>query len=167
MSINCYELSEVFYAKRWHIAIVTLCLFLAELCEGFLRSRMGTIIYPFFVVFELMTVVNIASWVVKRKSFSKKMSALKNVVTRWQNMSFMIFAFHYFLLHDVVRLLNKVGGALTGFYDVKSMEMCNHHPFLVMMIFLLRIVIIVSACMIVYQLMRKYLPRTCRLLCGR
>lgn len=167
LSLNRYELSNVFYSKRWPIAIVTLCLFLVELHEGFLSSKGGMMIRPFFVVFELMTAVNLASWVVKRSTSDSRLSAFTKWVTGWQDASFMIFALHFFFLHSVCRLLNKVGGDLTGFYNVSNIDMSNQYPFLVMMIFLLRITLVVCICMIVYRLMRKYLPRVCKLLCGR
>ena len=167
LSLNSYELSEVFYSKRWSIAIVTLCLFLAELYEGFLYSKEGMMILPFFAVFELMTAVNFASWVVKRSSSSKRLTTFKKWLIEWQNASFMLFALHFFFLHGVIKLLNKAGYALTGYYDVSNMGMSDHYPYLVMTNFLLRIVLIVSLCMIVYVLMRRFLPRVCRLLCGR
>lgn len=167
LSLNHYELSEVFYSKRWPIAIVTLGLFLVELYEGFLYSKEGMMIRSLFVVFELMTAVNFVSWVVKRSSSNRRTTAFKEWVTGWQNAAFMVFALHFFFLHGVFKLLDKVGYALTGFYSVNNMEISNQYPFLVIMIFLLRIVLIVSICIIVYVLMHRYLPRVCKLLCGR
>ena len=167
LSLNRYRLSQVFYSWKWSIAIITFCLFMAELYYGFLSTKEGKILISFFVVFELMTVVNFTSWVLRKSHLNERMSMVKNYVTRWQNASFMIFALHFFLLHYVFRLLDKVGGKLTGFYDVRSMEMANHYPYLVLTNFLLRIVILVSLCMMAYVLMRKFLPRLCKLLCGR
>lgn len=167
LSLNRYELSEVFYAKRWPIAIVTLCLFLVDLYAGFLYSKEGKMILPFFAVFELMTAVNFATWIVKRSSSNRRLTAFKKWVMGWQNAAFMVFALHFFFLSGVVKLLNKVGYALTGYYDVSNMGMSNQYPYLVIMNFLLRIVLVVFLCMIVYVFMHRLMPRVCKLLCGR
>lgn len=167
LSLNRYELSEVFYTRRWPIAIVTLCLFLAELYVGFLYSKTGKMLLPFFAVFELMTAVNFASWMVKRSASSRRLAVFKKWMKRWQNASFMLFALHFFFLPDVFKWLNKVGGALTGFHHVSNMEMSNQYPYLVIMIFLLQWIIVVSICTMVYILMQKLMPRVCKLLCGR
>jgi len=167
LSLNRFELSEAFYSKRWMIAVMALCLFLGELYFGFLKTNEGKIIFPFFTFFELMMVVNLARWVVKKSRSSRRWTAFKNEMIKWQDASFMLFAFHYFILHQVIRLLNRVGDALTGYADVGMMEMSNQYPCIALTNFLLRVVIMVTVCMILYVLMHRYLPRLNKLLCGR
>ena len=167
LSLNRFELSDVFYASRWPLAIVTLILFIAMICSGYIYSRTGRIIYPFFIVFEVMTMINLLACMVKRSYSNPFWAKIKNWSIRWQDATFLIFALHFFLLNDVFKLLNRVGGALTGFYDVRSMEMANRFPHIVIMNYLLRIVIIVTICMFVYVIFRRFLPRFCGLLCGR
>ncbi len=167
LSLNRFELSDVFYARRWPIAIVTLILYIAMLCNGYLYSRAGRMICPFYTVFEVMAMINLAAWMVKRSHSNTFLSKLKDGAIRWQDATFLIFALHYFVLRDVFRLLNRVGGALTGFYDVRSMEMANRFPYVVIMNYLLRIVIVVLFCMFVYVIFRRFLPRVCGILCGR
>jgi hypothetical protein len=167
LSLNRLELSEVFYARRWPIAIVTLCLFLVMLYNGYLYSQVGRIVYPFFTVVEVMAIINMASWIVKRSHSSERFAALKEGVTSWQGATFMIFALHFFFRQEVFNVLNRIGGALTGFYDVKMMEMANQFPYIVLLNFLSRIIIISLLCMIVYRLLDRFLPRCCRILCGR
>lgn len=167
LSLNRFELSEVFYSRRWTIAIVTIILFVAMLCKGYLFSRAGKIIAPFFTVSVVMAMINLATWVVKRSCSDSMSSKLKDGAIRWQDATFLIFAFHFFIHHDVFKLLNRIGGALTGYYDVRMMEMANRFPYVVIMNYLLRIVIIVAICMFVYVILRKFLPRVCSILCGR
>ena len=167
LSLNRFELPNVFYARRWPIAIITLVLFIAMICSGYLYSRTGRMIYPFFIVFEVMTMINLLAWMVRRSYSSPFWAKIKNGSIRWQDATFLIFALHFFILKDVFKLLNRVGGALTGFYDVRMMEMANRYPHIVIMNYLLRVVIIVAICMFVYVILRKFLPRVCGILCGR
>ena len=167
LSLNRFELSDVFYARRWSFAIVTLILYIAMICNGFIYSRTGRIIYPFYIVFEVITIINLLAWFVKRSYSNSLLSKLKDGTIRWQDATFFIFAFHFFIFKDVFRLLNRIGGALTGFYDVRSMEMANRFPYVVIMNYFLRIVIIVTICMFVYVILRKFLPRVCSILCGK
>ena len=167
LSLNRFELSDVFYARRWSFAIVTLILYIAMICNGFIYSRTGRIIYPFYIVFEVITIINLLAWFVKRSYSNSLLSKLKDGTIRWQDATFFIFAFHFFILKDVFRLLNRIGGALTGFYDVRSMEMANRFPYVVIMNYFLRIVIIVAICMFVYVILHKFLPRVCSILCGK
>lgn len=166
LSLNRFELSDAFYAQRKPLAIITICLFLLMLYNGSINTEAGRAIYPFFIVVELMAVVNFAVWIVKRSS-RVGIAAIKNFMTRWQGASFLVFALHFFFRHEIFRFLNKAGGALTGFYDVNMMEMADRFPYLVIMNYLLRIVIISVLCMIVYRLLDRFLPRLCRILCGR
>lgn len=167
LSLNGLELSEVFYPKRMLIGIVTLSLFFAELYYGFQASIAGIIIHPIYRVFEVMTVVNIASWMVKKSPTSKSVSALKNWFIKWQNASFMIYALHVFFLSSVQAILNKLVDLVTEDYGVYSLEMSTRYPCLVLMVYLARIVVIVFICMIASVLMEKYLPRLNKLVCGR
>ena len=156
------------HLEQWDSnAIVTIILFVAMLCKGYLFSRAGKIIAPFFTVSVVMAMINLATWVVKRSCSDSMSSKLKDEAIRWQDATFLIFAFHFFILHDIFKLLNKIGGALTGYYDVRMMEMANRFPYVVIMNYLLRIVIIVAICMFVYVILRKFFPRVCSILCGR
>jgi hypothetical protein len=167
LSLNGFELSEAFYAKRKVIAFVYLSLFFIELFFGFQSSNIGKIIHPLYAVFEAMTVVNCASWLVKKSPANKRLSALKNALTRWQHTSFMIYALHFFLIVSVRSFFNKVIGATTGYNGISAMGLSTHYPYLVLIIFLTKIVIIVSICMIVSILLERFFPRFNKILCGR
>ena len=167
LSLNRFELSEVFYNWRMPIAIVTFILFVAMLYHGYLYSRAGRMICPFYTIFMVMAMINLATWIVKRSQTSRLWSKLKDGMIRWQDATFMIFALHFFIRNDVFRLLNRVGGVLTGFYDVRIMEMANRFPYIVIMNYLMRVVIIVLFCMFFYVILRRFLPRVCIVLCGR
>ncbi len=167
LSLNGFELSEAFYAKRKVIAFVYLSLFFIELFFGFQSSNIGKILHPLYAVFEAMTVVNCASWLVKKSPANKRLSALKNALTRWQHTSFMIYALHFFLIVSVRSFFNKVIGATTGYNGISAMGLSTHYPYLVLIIFLTKIVIIVSICMIVSILLERFFPRFNKILCGR
>ena len=167
LSLNRFELPDVFYARRWPIAVVTLFLYIAMICSGYLYSRIGRMIYPFFIVFEVMTMINLLAWMVRRSYSNPFWAKIKNGSIRWQDATFLIFALHFFILKDVFKLLDRVGGVLTGFYDVRSMEMANSFPYVVIINYLLRVVVVVAICMFVYIILRKFLPRVCGILCGR
>ena len=47
------------------------------------------------------------------------------------------------------------------------MEMANSFPYVVIMNYLLRVVVVVAICMFVYIILRKFLPRVSGILCGR
>ena len=137
------------------------------ICNGFIYSRTGRIIYPFYIVFEVITIINLSARFVKRSYSNSLLSKLKDGAIRWQDATFFIFAFHFFILKDVFWLFNRIGGALIGFYDVRSMEMANRFPYVVILNYLLRIMIIVFVCMLVYVILRNFLPSVCSILCGR
>ena len=167
MKLNGYELSDFFYSKRWLAVIMTLFLFIVELYYGFYSSDEGKRIHPFYNAFECMTVLNCSSWLVKKSLKNKRMNVLKNTLTRWQNTSFMLYAFHFFLITPVSDFLDKVGGYLTGFYSIRTIEMATQYPYLSLLFFGARIVIIVFICMSISILLEKFLPRLNKLFCGR
>ena len=166
-SLNGIDLSEFFYAKRKLIGIVTCCLLMVELHYGFLLSDEGRSLHPFYMLFELMTVLNCTSWLLKRSNGNRLFAFLRHALTRWQGTSFMIYALHAFLILDVTYFVNQLCVVLTGFYSMRMMEVATSYPCLVLLLFALKVFLVVSLCMLASILLQKFLPRLHQVLCGR
>lgn len=128
-------------------------LFLAEICLDGHNTYIGNLIYPFFVVSGVVSIINIVSY--------------KKRVWGGQKYTFFIFAFHIFILPVVGILLEKVISWITGFQTVNDIEFANRFPYLLMLEYVAIILTTIALTMGIYIVIDKILPRTCKLLCGR
>ncbi len=149
------SLIESFSHYKIFVRILFFVLLIAEIALDGHNTTIGNYIYPFFVVSGVAFVFN---------------TQITSKLNKWggQKYSFFIFAFHIFILSTVEAVLSKVILLMTGLQITNNnISFADNYPILIILIFLLKIVFTVLISMTIYQIINKYCPRVCNLLCGR
>ena len=145
MKIFNDSIYNVTYDYRYYIAIIAVVLWLiCTLYDGH-HTKIGNIIYPFYVLFGFITLLNISSFIVNK--------SLMPIPAYLSKASFFIYLSHTIII-------------LPFFSSIAVKVFGDHNPFLMSVSYLLVPTATIFVCLFMYFLLRVFLPSLCGVLTG-
>lgn len=148
-SLSNRSLTEIFSTHKVLIWFLFVFLFVIEVALNGHNTIIGNIIYPFYVLTGVMSLLTL------------------KLRTRGGKYTFFIFAFHIFVLPFVGAILLKILFVITGEIDIETVYFADKYPLLIIFYYCLKVYITVLVCMLANTVLQKCAPKLCKILCGR
>ncbi|WP_455972753.1 acyltransferase family protein [Bacteroides congonensis] len=155
LSLNGFELKRTTHVL---ISIIAFLLFVIEIIYDGHNTIIGNYIYPFYVLAAVLAVIGLFNCLVTSNNVWQKL--LVNFLEKNADTSFFIFASHIFILPYVAVVLNKVNEK-TGINSLLGETVATS------CVYMLKIFITTTICVMLYRILQKYLPKLLKLICGK
>jgi len=142
-----YSLRNISFVKSFNkilapSIIIGVLLFILEVYYDGRFTTIGSYMYPFWVIFGIISITNIVS--TKKVGFTSKLSGS----------TFFVFAFHPFILNYCRICISS----LTSIMPIFVAPYLNY---------ILTPLLCVSVCVVLYDVLEKYIPSVSSILCGK
>lgn len=141
------------------ISILSAVLFIIEIIYDGHNTTKGNLVYPFFVFTAVLSVIGMTSLLLSKER-GHGISRIIAFCSKQSESCFFIFASHLFILPYVGAILQKA-------IEITSLGTLVNENIIITIFYILRIVIVVTVCVVLYKTMRKLFPRVTTVICGR
>lgn len=163
IALNGIKLEELISNKNIRLIIISFALLLlgVEVIYDGHNTEIGNLIYPFYVLSAVIAVIICMSSLLNYSNmqYSRKASVL-SFFENQADVTFFIFASHIFVLPYVNAVINKI-------MVISALKMLNDNQVFISIVYMFKISVIVSTCIVVYKLLHRYTPHIAKLLCGK
>lgn len=143
--MNNIDVTHFSYRYRYFIySVASILGVVCTMLNGH-NTNVGNIVYPFFVIFGSLSLLNLSASIVKNGWF--KMPVL------FSKSSFFIYLLHPIL---IIKIVSSIALMIFG----------ESNPIFLTISYLFVPVITVGICMVMYYLLNRFLPSLCRVLTG-
>lgn len=159
LSINSFQLTNDALKMVLPSCVISVSLFAALVPLDGAFTHWGTILFPFYAFFTIITLSALT-----RKYVTK---GGKNYTASLESTSFFVYVIHPFFLGVTWALLSKVVCMIFSLDDVTTIAFANQHPIVVLLMFFGKIIIAIVISVFIYKILVRISPGFVKLICGR
>lgn len=160
MSLNELSLSRTFCRYRYAVGLIALGMLLLLVPLDGSRTRLGTLLFPFWVFSGVVTIVNLAyAYVQKGRS--------RKFFLKYEDTSFFLYMIHPFYLGLVWAILSGAAARWFGVESIASVSFVDAHPIVALMLFFAKVAIAACISMLTFRILARLSPRLTKIFCGR
>ncbi|MCQ2052889.1 MAG: acyltransferase [archaeon] len=161
LQIGSFDFFKPIFEKSCFVLFVIFFIFLVFL-NGH-NTSWGNILYPLYVFLGVFFGLNLFVKFAK----SPTNDNLKTKLIKLSESTFFVFAFHTFLLRYADRVINQISLRLWKEPLDFSQTFVANHAFFFLSVYLSKIFFVVTICVVLYFVLKKYMPGLSRIICGR
>lgn len=167
LSIKGYGLIDSLRRYRYPAYAIFVALWIILIPLAGYRTAEGSYFYPFFIISGVVSILSIISFYVTKEELLNQENRFMSIFRKNENKCFFIYAAHTLIQPYVCSILDKMCMIITNNVDVSTIPFAEQYPVLLIGCYIVKMLIVISLCIIFYNLIQRYTPKFCRILNGR